>query len=54
VQIGDIMIDRVWIQNARSALVTLKQFLKLRSIDVTPFIQSIWTLQKEIESWCGQ
>jgi hypothetical protein len=37
VQIGDIMMDRVGLQNARSALVTLKQFLKSRSTDVNTF-----------------
>ena len=47
-QISDVMVDGVEFKDTKSALVTLKQFLEQRPIDVTSLIQSICTLQKEI------
>jgi len=50
VKINDVMVDRIGFKDAESALVTLKQFLEQRPIDVTSLIQSIKTLQKELGS----
>jgi hypothetical protein len=47
-------LDGVGFKDVESALVTLRQFLEQRPIDVTPFIHSIRTLQKEIGSWHAQ
>ena len=54
VQINDVMVDRVGFRDVESALMTLRQILEQRHTDVTPFIRSIWTLQKEIGSWHAQ
>ena len=40
VQINDVVVDRVGFKDVESALMTLKQFLEQRSIDVTSCIQS--------------
>ena len=40
VQIGDVVIDRVGSKDIKSALLTLKQFLEQRPIDITPLIHS--------------
>ena len=47
VQIVDVVVDRVGFKDVEKTLVTLKQFLKLRPIDVTPLVHRIHTLQKE-------
>jgi hypothetical protein len=47
-QIGDVVVGRVGFKDVESALETLKHFLVQRPIDVTPLVQSIRTLQKEI------
>jgi len=45
------VVARVRFKDAKTALVILKQFLEQRPFkDVTPLIQSIQTLQKEIGS----
>ena len=54
VQISDVEIDGVGFKDANSALVTLKQFLEQKHIDVTLLIHSNRTLKKEIRSWCAQ
>ena len=38
VQISDLVVDRVKIKYAKSALVTLNNFLEQRHVDVTPFM----------------
>ena len=53
-QINDVVIGRVRCKDDESALLTLKWFLEQRHVDVTPFIQSIRTLTKEIGSWHAQ
>jgi hypothetical protein len=45
-----LVIDRVGFKDVEIALVTLRQI----PIDVTPLIQSIQTIQKEIGSWRAQ
>ena len=39
-KIDDVMVDEVAFKDAKSALVTLKQFIEQRPTDVTHFIQS--------------
>jgi hypothetical protein len=46
----DVVVDKVGLKDVESALVTLKQFIEQRPTDVTHFIQSAWTLKKEIGS----
>lgn len=41
VEIGDMMVDKVGLQDSESALVTLKQVLEQTPTDVTPPIHSI-------------
>jgi hypothetical protein len=53
-QISDVVIGIVGCKDDESALLTLRQFWEQRPIDVTPFIQSIRTLTKEIGSWHAQ
>ena len=54
VRIGDVVIARVGFQDAKSTLMTLKQFLEQRPSDVTPFYHNIQTRQKELGSWHAQ
>jgi hypothetical protein len=51
VQISNKVVDSVGFKDAKSALVTLKECLEQRPIDVTPFVQSIRTLQKGNRTW---
>lgn len=53
-QTVDVVADRVGFKGAESTLVTLKQFLEQKPIDLTPLIQCIQTLQKEIGLWRAQ
>lgn len=54
VQSGDMMVDKAWLQDNESVSVTLKQVWEQRPTDVTPPIQSIRTLHKEIRYWHAQ
>ena len=54
-RIGDVVIARVGLQDAKSTLMTLKQFLEQRTIGVTHLIHNIQkTLQKERRPWLAQ
>ena len=44
VQIDDVVVDKVRVKDVKNTLMTLKQFLEQRHLDVTPLIQSIQTL----------
>ena len=41
VQIGDVVVNKVGLKDAKNALVTLKQFWEQRPTDVAPLIHSI-------------
>jgi hypothetical protein len=53
VQINDV-VHRIGFKDSKSSLVILEHVLEQRPIDVTPLIQSILTLQKEIRPWHAQ
>jgi hypothetical protein len=54
VQTDDVVANRVGFKGVESTLVTLKQFPEQDPIDITPLVQSIRTIQKEMGFGCAQ